>query len=118
MFFPYNCGFYHLWKLHFHLHQTTCKKSGCYKQGGVSANNFNCPRNESFHLYSEEQASGTSSQRYDQKGCIYYKELRLVSLKDQSVKQLPIILTVLLRGNLTIIKFTSFHCTIEYTQVS
>ena len=30
LIFPYNCGFYYLWKLQLYLYQTSCKRRGCY----------------------------------------------------------------------------------------
>ncbi|XP_058415180.1 olfactory receptor 6C68-like [Diceros bicornis minor] len=51
-------------------------KEGLAMNKVVSVLHLSCPCNELLHLYSEEQASDTSFQRHDQKGCIYLEELK------------------------------------------
>ena len=59
LFFPHDCSFHFLWKLHLHVHKSISQWQSDLKQSSSCAQYLSCLFAESLHLYPKEPASET-----------------------------------------------------------
>ena len=73
---PTNCHLYHLWKLHFHVHESISKRQGVFQQRNGCARHLSNPHAEALYLYPKESESQVSLHGHGQEDCTPLKEMK------------------------------------------